>query len=217
MVKNVFKTYIHIYPLSRLVNAPAASWEKLIKLIEDGKEKAFGYYLPMREAVVLYCAKDGNGFDAILAEMLNRARAMGGSRGQQIADDNEVAFRTFVENFYPKIGKYKRDLLRDAQNGIAYEGITLLGAPHFVAQDKAGRTRYVFLYAANWSPQQLKTYLQLLIHIVDKKYSGAADQIWCMDLKRRKTITFSGSTRLSARCVDAAKHYARLARIMTSE
>lgn len=217
MAKNSFKPIIHVYPLSRLVNAPAASWEKFINQIEEGKEKAFGYYLPMREAVVRFCARNAKGFDGILSEMIRRAQGMGGSRGQRIADDNESAFKTFVEEFYPKIGKYKRDLLRDVQDGVVYEGITVLGAPHFVVQDQDEKTRYVFLHAANWSPQQLKTYLQLLAMIVQKKYGGTADQLWCMDLRKGITVKFVGSARLSSHCSDAARHYARLAKIMTSE
>ena len=124
MAVNISKPTIHIYPLSRLVNAPATGWEKLLDQIEEGKRNAFAYYLPMREAVVRYCAKSGKNFDSILADMIRRAEQMPSSRHQNITGDNEAAFRSFVSDFYPRITKYKRDLLRDAQSGVAYEGVS---------------------------------------------------------------------------------------------
>ena len=217
MPKPILTTRVHIYPLSRLVNAPASKWERLIESIEEGKLRAFSYYLPMREGVVLFCARDGKGFDTILADLIRRAREMGGVRGDEIAVDNEAAFRVFVETFYPKIGKFKRDCLREGQDGVAFQGILLLGAPHFIATDRDGQTRYVFLLSAKWSRRDLKAYLALLSVVVEKQYNGTAKQIWCMDLKSGKTIPFTASTRVRNQCADSAKHYARLASVMASE
>jgi hypothetical protein len=203
---------IHIYPLSRLVNAPAGSWVRLMRQIEEGKRNAFSYYLPMREAVVQYCAKSGKDFDRILAQMTRRATEIPCSPNQDICADNDRAFRSFADDFYPRVAKFKRDLLRDTQTGIVFEGVTVLGAPHFVAQDEDGNTRYVFLYASNWSPDELKTYLQLLAIIVEKRFAGTAGDIWCMDLRRGKDIKFKASVRVLSRCSDAAKLYAQLAK-----
>jgi hypothetical protein len=202
---------IHIYTLSRLVHAPAAGWEKLINQIEAGRQKAYAYYLPMREGVVLFCAGGGKDFEKILTVMKRRAEEMGGLRGPRVAADNEDAFRTFVEKFYPKISKFKRSLLRDTQSGVTLEGVALLGAPHFVAVDQTGETRYIFLYPAKWKPNELKSYLHLLATIVEERYGGVSGQVWCMNLRMGKTVKFKRSARLSSRCSDAAKHYARIA------
>lgn len=205
------KPSIHIYPLSRLVNAPAGSWVKLMRQIEEGKRNAFSYYLPMREAAVQYCAKSGQDYDRIQSQMTRRAEEIPCSPNQDICGDNGKAFRSFVNNFYPRITRYKRDLLRDTQTGVVFEGVTISGAPHFIAQDEDGNTRYAFLYASNWPPVQLKTYLQLLAMIVERKYSGTASQIWCMDLRKGKDFKFKSSARISSRCSDAAKLFAQLA------
>lgn len=108
---------IHTYTLSRLVHAPAAGWEKLIDQIEAGRQKAYAYYLPMREAIVRFCGGGGKDFEEILADMKRRAEVMGGMRGPKVASDNGNAFVTFGE-FYPKIGKFKRNLLHDTQSGV---------------------------------------------------------------------------------------------------
>jgi hypothetical protein len=202
---------IHIYTLSRLVHAPAAGWEKLIDQIEAGRQKAYAYYLPVREAVVRFCGGGGKDFEEILADMKRRAEVMGGMRGPKVASDNENAFVTFVEEFYPKISKFKRNLLHDTQSGVMLEGVALLGAPHFVAVDQKGETRYVFLYPAKWKPNELKSYLLLLATIVEERYGGMSGQIWCMDLRTGKTVKFKRTARLSSRCSAAAKHYARVA------
>jgi hypothetical protein len=166
----------------------------------------------MREAVVRYCAKSGKDFDNILSEMTRRAAGMPCAPNQDICGDNRVAFEMFVSEFYPRIAKYKRDLLRDNQSGVVYEGVTVLGAPHLIAQDEDDITRYIFLYASNWSKDELRTYLQLLAMIVEKKYGGTASQIWCMDLRRGKDFKFKTSVRVLSRCSDAARLYAQLAR-----
>jgi len=54
------KPAVHIYTLSRLVHAPAGRWERKIDEIEKGRDKAYAYYQPMREAVIAYCAAKGN-------------------------------------------------------------------------------------------------------------------------------------------------------------
>jgi hypothetical protein len=61
---------VHIYPLSRLVHAPASRWESLLKSIEEGRFQAFSHYLPLREAVVLFCNKAGRGQDQIVSDTL---------------------------------------------------------------------------------------------------------------------------------------------------
>lgn len=95
-------------------------------------------------------------------------------RGPKVAAYNENAFRMFVETFYPKISRFKRSLLRDTQSGVTLEGVALLGAPHFLALDQKGETRYIFLYPAKWKPNELKSYLHLLATIVEERYGGVS-------------------------------------------
>jgi hypothetical protein len=208
---------IHIYPLSRLVLAPAAKWEQLIKMIEDGKEKAFAYYLPMREGVALFCSRPGADVEAVAAEVVARARQMGGKRGQNMAKDNDAAFRQFVSIFYPQISKFERSLLREGQDGVDLEGINLAGTPHLEVRDANEKTRYVFLHAAKWPESELRVYLQLLAFIIEKKYAASAEQLWCMDLRTGKTVKFKSGLRLERQCRIAAKHYARFANAIASE
>lgn len=203
---------IHIYPLSRLVNAPAGSWVKLMRQIEEGKRQAFSYYWPMREAAVQYCARSGRDYERIRSQMFRRAGEIPCSPNQDICGDNDKAFQSFVNKFYPRITKFKPALLRENDAGVLFEGVTLSGVPHFIAQDQYGNTRYVFLYASNWPSVQPKTYLELLTIIVEKKYTGTASHIWCMDLRRGKDFKFKSSTRLLTRCSDAARLFAQLAR-----
>src|SRR5207237_1269133 len=84
-------------------------WETLLKAIEEGKSRAFGYYLPLREAVILFCAKSGRDREQIVNDMVARARQMGGSKGARIAKDNEKAFRVFESQFFPKIRQYRKE------------------------------------------------------------------------------------------------------------
>ena len=212
------KPGIHIYPLSRLVHAPAANWEKLIEMIEEGKEKAFAYYLPMREGVALFCSKKGADAEQISGDVVNRARQMGGKRGRTMARDNDNAFRSFVTTFYPQISKFERSLLREIQDGVQLEGVTLFGTPHLEVRDLDDKKRFVFLHAAHWKSKELTVYMQLLSFIVEQKYGGQADQLWCMDLRTGKNVKFkSQESRLQSQCRSAAKHYARFAKVLSSE
>lgn len=86
-------TRVHILPLSKLVHASPTKWEKLLRDIEEGKVRAFKYYLPLREAVVLFCRKRGQDKERIVTQMMARARGAGGKRGERVAHDNEAAFR----------------------------------------------------------------------------------------------------------------------------
>ena len=72
---------VHILPLSKLVHASPTKWEKLLREIEEGKVRAYKYYLPLREAITMFCRKGGHDRDRIVAQMVARARANGGKRG----------------------------------------------------------------------------------------------------------------------------------------
>jgi len=210
MLQTPSRPQIHVYPLSRLVHAPARGWEKLLAKIEDEKQRAFAHYLPMREGVVLFCAGGGRDTEKLANEVASRALQMGGvRRGKLMAAGNEAAFRMFVDVFYPEIKKFKRSFLRDSQSGVEFEGILLAGSPHLEVIDKHGNTRYVFLHAAEWESDDLKAYLELLAVVIERKYGASASDLWCMDLKTGETIAFKGSKRIRKRCVDAAHHFAR--------
>lgn len=202
---------VHIYTLSRLVHAPAGSWERKIEEIEQGRRQAYVYYGPMREAVVAFCASKGVGRDKIISRMLAKARHQPRGRGQNPEKDNLAAFETFEEICYPKIGSFHRSLLRRSQGaGVSFEEILLRGAPHFKATDKSGATRYVFLHASRWADDDLKAYLELLGVIVEAEFNQPATSIWHMNLRTGLTSKHRPSKRMRSKCVDAARHYARL-------
>lgn len=202
----------HIYTLSRLVLSPAAGWEKQIAAIEAGRKLASKYYLPLREAVVSFCAADGQGADKIIKEMRRRAEQM---TNLAAAVNNESAFVSFATRFYPKMGKFRKSHLQEVQNEVILEGLGLRGTPHFSVLDQKGETRYVFLYASKWKPIELNSYLHLLATIIEGRYGATAEQLWCMDLRKGETIKFKKAVRLSSQCAAAARHYVRLAPHLT--
>lgn len=207
-------TRAHIYPLSRLVHAPARDWERLLSSIEEGKEFAFSYYLPMREAVVKYCASRGQHRGNIVAEMLARARAAGGARGASVARGNLGAFECFQEAFYPRIARFRRDFLRGRRPRCQFEGLALEGAPHLEVIDDNGRKRHIFLHAAEWSRDDLLAYLELLGIVIEQRYGGDPKSLWVQDLRSGEDIGWRPSARLRKRCQDAAKLYTRLTNAM---
>jgi hypothetical protein len=79
---NLKRPTVHIYTLSRLVHAPAGGWERKIVEIEEGRDKAYAYYQPMREAVIAYCAAKGKGRERIVAKMLAEAGSQPHGHGQ---------------------------------------------------------------------------------------------------------------------------------------
>ena len=212
------KPRVHILPLSKLVHASPAGWEKLLRDVEDGKVRAFKYYLPLREAAIKLCRKKGNERDRILAQMITRARSSGGRLGDRIASDNEKAFRVFEEVFFPRIRRFKRDFLRDGHPGVTFaDAVTIFGHPHLEVIDDSGQERLVVLHAAEWKPDELRAYLDLLSVIVEKRFGRDASSIWCMNLRRGTEERVSTSRRLRTKCENAAKLYGRLISAMTSE
>jgi hypothetical protein len=141
---------VHIYALSKLVHASPGDWESALKAIEQKKRLAYGYYLPLREAVVLHCKTRGKKHDDIVAQLEERARAVIAPKGSDPVRDNMAAFRVFVEKFHPRIGKFHKSLLGgDGGGSCDFAGVRLLGAPHFVAADSDGQDRYyVYLLAS---------------------------------------------------------------------
>src|ERR1700677_2279526 len=149
------KASVHIYALSKLVHASPGDWESALKAIEQKKRLAYGYYLPLREAVVLYCKTRGKKHDEIVAQLEERARAVIAPRGSDPVRDNKAAFGVFVEKFHPRIGKFNRSLLGgDGGASCEFAGVRLLGAPHFVAAGPDGENRYVYLLASRWRSEE---------------------------------------------------------------
>ncbi len=204
------RTVVHIYTLSRLVHAPAGAWERKIEEIEQGREKAYAYYQPVREAVIAYCAAKGKGRDKIVSRMLAEARSRPHGRGQNPERDNLAAFETFEVKCYPKIGSFVRSLLRMPQGaGVRFGDIFLQGAPHLHVTDKEGQDRYVFLHPSNWTEDDLKAYLELLSVTVES-FGEPSSSIWHMNLRSGLVSKYRSSKRVRRRCVDAARHYARI-------
>jgi len=207
----------HIYPLSRLVHAGPRAWQRMLEEIEEGSSYAFSYYLPMREAVVQFCSSRGHGRDQIVREMTTRARTSARlGRGDRLRD-NTNAFETFEVVFYPKIRRFRRSLLHEKQDGYDFEGLTLLGAPHFEADDSAGRRRYAFLHAAKWSDDDLAAYLELLSIVVEEGYGADSRNLWIMDLRKGEDIRWRSSARMRRRCRDTAMLYAKLVNAIGTE
>lgn len=201
---------VHVYPLSRLVHAPATEWVRMLDSLEEGKDYANRYYLPMREAVIGFCSQKGQDRDTIVSTMVSRAQALGGSRRQRIVTDNQAAFDSFESCFYPRISKFHRGLLRDRQPGVGFEGIDLVGTPHLLVTDQDDRKRYVFLHAANWKDDDLKAYLELLSVILEQRFQAGSDSIWCMNLRSGRDVRWRPSSRTRRRCAKAARLYGRL-------
>jgi len=202
---------VHIYTLSHLVNARVGSWERKIKEIEEGRRRAYGYYQPMREAIVAYCAASGNRREQIVSRMLSDARQRPHGRGQDPEKDNLAAFETFETACYPKIGQFVRGLLRRPNGtGALFEGIRLNGGPHFQAKDRSGVDRYIFLHASVWSEEDLKAYLELLSVVVEEAFGEAPESVWHMDLRAGLVAKHRRSKRVRRNCSDAARHYARV-------
>lgn len=200
----------HIYTFSRLVHAYSGDWEKLIASLEEGKQFAFGYYLPMRQAVVKLCQRQGHGREKIAQEMVALAQLMGGSRGNKIGQDNDDAFNTFADVFHPRIARFRRNLLVEQRPGCKFEGLTLEGGPHLEVVDQAGKKRHVFLHAANWAKEDLDAYLELLGIVIEARYGGDSSSLWALDLREGKEIKWQPKTRVRKRCTNAAKLYVRL-------
>lgn len=205
------KPHVHIYTLSRLVHAPAGQWERKIEEIEKGRVKAYAYYQPMREAVIAYCTAKGRGRDRIISRMLADARMRPHGRGQNPERDNLTAFEVFEAKCYPKIGSFVRSLLRGPQGaGVPFGDIFLRGGPHFHVKDKDGEDRYVFLHPSNWTEADLKAYLELLSVMVEISLGEPSTSIWHMNLRSGLVSKYRSSKRVRQRCVDAARHYARV-------
>jgi hypothetical protein len=207
----------HIYPLSRLVHAAPGAWQRQLAEIEEGSSFAFSYYLPMREAVVRFCATRGQDRDAIMQEMTARARENGGRRWANRLRDNTHAFNCFETEFFPRIGRFRRSYLRERQDGCEFEGLTLRGAPHLAVTDTDGRMRHVFLHAAKWSADDLAAYLELLGIIIDEDYGGDTSSLWVMDLRAGEDVRWRSSSRIRRRCSDTARLYVRLVNAMGNE
>lgn len=205
---------VHIYPMSRLVHAPATDWMNKIRSIEEGKEHAYSYYLPMREAIVAFCQKKGRDRPAVVQTMLSRAAHGAGHRRVATMGDNEAAFGVFEANFYPRIRKFQRSFLKEKQAGVEFEGVTLIGGPHFLATDRDNRERYVFLHAAMWDPESLKTYLELLSIVVEARFRASGESVWCMNLRTGRDEKWRPHARIRNRCSKAAQLYARLVKAM---
>lgn len=203
--------------MSKLVHASAASWESQLRTIEEGKLHAYRYYLPLREAVVSYCKSHGKRLDQILHQLKVSASGVPASRGANPVKDNRAAFDVFVNEFHPRITHFEKSFLReDTGHGCAFESLRLGGLPHFSAKDSSDEDRYVYLHASKWAEQDLKAYLELLSIIIAGRFDAPSTSIWCMNLRTGKDYKWKSSTRMRARCVNAARLYTRLIDAMQS-
>lgn len=201
---------VHIYPLSRLVHASPAVWEQELKAIESGKTRAFSYYLPLREAAVLFSRSKGKKEEEIRSQLAARARAIPAPRGADPVKDNLAAFDVFVSKFAPRVAKFERSLLQaDGDGGCPFGNVRLTGSPHFIATDNKGASRFAFLLASKWDEDALKAYLELLSVIIVERFNGSANSIWCMDLRSGQDFKWKSSSRIRARCEKTANLYAR--------
>ena len=207
---------VHILQLSKLVHTSPVRWEKLLRDLEEGKPRAYKYYQPLREAITAFCKGAGAGRDRIVLRMIARARGSGGTYGDRMAKANEAAFAVFEKVFLPRISKFKQDFLRDDHPGFPFGGLTVYGNPHFEIVDKSGADRFVMLHAADWGPNELRAYLDLLSFIINKRFSKGPSSIWCMNLRTGKDEIVRESARLRSKCEGAARLYGRFISAMES-
>jgi hypothetical protein len=203
---------IHIYPFSKLVGAPAARWERLLREIEAKEQLIYRYYQPVREAAVKLTAQGPHRRDAIFAEMTHRAEDVIHGPKQDPVKDNQARFAVFGERFFPRIKEFKSSLLRVPQvNGTPFAGLILKGLPHMVVTDMRDRERFVYLYPSSWDDADRDAYLELLTIIIESQFGASATDLWCMGLKDGKTVPWSRSrTRTRNACYEAALHYKRM-------
>jgi hypothetical protein len=207
---------VHIYPLSRLVHASAGSWESQLRAIEENKLFANRYYAPLRAGVIAYCRKGTPKYEQTLGFVTRQASLVKAPRGSDPVKDNVAAFSTFVNKFHTRIGTFGQSFLRDELKGSAFEGVRLLGLPHFSVADSNGRNRYVYLHASKWSDDDTKAYLELLSIVVQDRFGAGPDSLWCMDLRTGCDLRWRNSAQVRRRCANAARLYARLISALTS-
>lgn len=189
----------------------------MLRSLEEGKDYANRYYLPMRQAIVDFCARKGAGSGAILQTLRRLSLALGGSRGPRIARDNENAFDVFVSNFYPRVKRFRRSLLGEKQQRCSFEGLSLVGTPHLIVTDLDDRERYVFLHASSWDDLDLKAYLELLFYILEQRLGAGPRDLWCMNLRTGDDVKWQPSRRTKGKCAKAAKLYAQLVKAMGTQ
>lgn len=207
---------VHIYPLSRLVYASPADWERQLKDIEDGKVNAFKYYYPLREAVVLYCKSKGKRHEEALQCLETKARLITAHRRADPVRDNRDAFNSFVAHFYPRIVAFKKSLLKDDHDECQFGAVRIDGTPHFIATDASGADRYVFLLPSRWEENDTKAYLELLAYIISERYGAPSQSLWCMDLRSGMDFRWKSSSRVRNQCEKTASHYARLVKAISA-
>ncbi len=203
---------IHIYPFSRLIGASAAKWEKLISDLEAKEKIVYLYYQPVREAIVKFTANGGLNRRDIYDEMSQRAADVIHTGTQDPVRDNQSCFVSFEKNFFPKIKAFERSLLKVPQiEGTFFSGLILKGLPHMVVLDGKAKRKFVYLYPSSWKDHELDAYMELLTIIVESEFGADAADIWCMGLKRGKTIPRPRSkARTRQACREAAKHFKRV-------
>ena len=209
------KPSVHIYPLSRLVHASPSVWLSQLRAIEENKLFANRYYSPLRDGVVSYCRNGGRRRDHILSHIRAQASLVTAPRGNP-ERDNVAAFQVFVDAFYPKLQGFGKSYLHEDSTGWPFQGVDLLGAPHFTATDSNGRGRYVYLHASKWDDDDLKAYLELLSIIIEGKFHSAPETLWCMDLRNGRDLRWHSSSRVRSKCANATNLYARLVKTLSS-
>ena len=201
---------LHIYELSKLVNASPTEWERKLKELEEKKNRAYAYYQPAREAIVKLCLHRKMK-DRIVAALTVRAQRVPHARGADPVRDNLRAFECFERAFLPKIQRFREHYLRtENRAGVPLEGISITGLPHFAVTDEKTIEKYVFLYASAWNSKDLSAYLEILSFIIEKKFQEDRPSLWCMNLRTGKSLIHKPNSKLRNRCGDAARLYSRL-------
>jgi hypothetical protein len=197
---------VHIYEFSRLVSAPAGSWLRILRRLEEDRPWISRYYEPLRVGAVALCRPNAKSFDSVRAMVERLARTVKAAPHQDPVTDNLRAFDCFASVFRPQVGEFVRDFLASSNPLTIFEGIALKGAPHMQVRDLKKRNRFVFLYASNWEESELRAYLELLTIVIEDKYRGKASDLWCMNLRDGELVEWKKSAKLIRRsCVEAAQ------------
>lgn len=199
---NMAKTKIHIYPLSRLVFAPAVDWLRILEELEGGRKQMFWSYKPLRQgAYRLLKAKEPQR-ENIYEEVEQLAQRAGGGK---CAKANVRGLRVFEKEFMPSIAGAKTNLMEQDARGVEFGGVVLVGGPHFSVLDKSGGTRFIYLHPSAWEDDESEAFCELLTVIIEKRFEAEASNLWFLDLRKGTRLAWPKSKlRLRRKCEQAA-------------
>lgn len=202
---------VHIYLLSKLVPASPTVWQSQLKMLEAERRHRVAYYNPFRDAAIKHCMANGGSHAQLVRDVEINASRISAPKGADPVRSNLEAFKTFVDVFYPRIGRFgKRLTARHANTGVPLGPLLLNGNAHFSAIDLKDNKRFVHLHASTRTEKELRAYLELLSIVLFGRYGASPESIWCMDCQKGVEIKWKSSPKLRRECESAANLYSTL-------